>query len=92
MTRDVLTGMATHVGGRGTGRAALISPELFAVADGMGGLRDGEVASRLALDTLDAACAADHSVSGFLNAAEKPTTQYGGRRPWAAEMQRWAPR
>ena len=72
MTRNVLTGMATHVGGRGTQQdAALISAELFAVADGIGGLQDGEVASRLALDTLDAACAADHSVSGFLNAGRE---------------------
>ena len=72
VTRDFLTGTATHIGGRDTQEdAVLVSEELFAVADGIGGLQDGDVASRLALDTLDAAFAADHSVSGLLNACRE---------------------
>jgi len=72
VTRDLRTGSATHVGGRDTQQdAVLVSDELFAVADGIGGLRDGEVASRLAVDTLSATFAADHSVSGLLNAGRE---------------------
>jgi protein phosphatase len=69
VTHTYVIGTATHIGGRDTNQdAVLVSDELFAVADGLGGLRDGEVASRLALDTLDAAFAADRSVSGLLTA------------------------
>lgn len=72
MTHDVLTGTATHIGGRKSQQdAVLVSEDLFAVADGLGGLQRGEVASRLALDTFDAAYAADHSVSGLLNAGRE---------------------
>ena len=72
MARDFVTGTATHTGGRDTQQdAVLASGELFAVADGIGGLQDGEVASRLALETLDAAFAADNSVSGLLNACRE---------------------
>lgn len=61
------TGAATHIGGRDTNQdALLVSDGLFALADGLGGLENGEVASRLALDTLDAAFAADRTVSGLL--------------------------
>src|SRR5664280_1131200 len=53
------------VGGRAwPGRSASRS-------DGIGGLQDGEVTSRHALDTLDAVFAADHSVSGLLNACRE---------------------
>ena len=86
MTRELATGTATHIGGRDSQQdAVLVSEELFAVADGIGGLRDGEVASRLALDTLDASFAEDHSVSGFLNAGReangavwRQATNHGG--------------
>ncbi len=72
VTRDLRTGSATHMGGRATQQdAVLVSDELFAVADGIGGLRDGEVASRLAVDTLKATFAVDHSVSGLLKAGRE---------------------
>jgi PPM family protein phosphatase len=64
-----LTGTATDTGGRDTQQdAVLIGDDLFAVADGIGGLQDGDVASRLALDTLDASRAENHSISGLLSA------------------------
>jgi serine/threonine protein phosphatase PrpC/DNA-binding transcriptional MerR regulator len=69
MTHEFSVGTATHIGGRDSQQdAVLVSEDLFAVADGLGGLQDGEVASRLALDTVNAAFAADHSISGLLNA------------------------
>ncbi len=69
MTNSFATGTATHRGGRETNQdAVLVSEGLFAIADGLGGLQDGEMASRLALDTLDAAFAADQSVAGVLGA------------------------
>jgi protein phosphatase len=72
LTRDFLTGAATHIGGRDIQQdAVLVSEAIFAVADGIGGLRDGEVASRLALDTLESAFAENHSVSGLLNAGRE---------------------
>jgi PPM family protein phosphatase len=72
MTHDFLPGTATHRGGRDTQEdAVLVGDELFAVADGIGGLHDGDVASRLALDTVGAVCAQDHSVSGLLNAGRE---------------------
>lgn len=72
MTLDALVGIATHQGTGETNQdATLAGDDLFAVADGIGGLQDGEVASRLALDTLDAAFAADRSASGLLNACRE---------------------
>lgn len=72
MARQFLTGTAAHRGGRDTQQdAVLVSDELFAVADGIGGLQNGEVASRLALDTLGASFAVDHSASGLLNAGRE---------------------
>jgi serine/threonine protein phosphatase PrpC len=67
-----VTGTATHIGGRDTNQdAVLVSDDLLAVADGLGGLQRGDVASRLALDTFDAAFAADRSISGLLTAGRE---------------------
>lgn len=56
MTGELVAGGATHIGGRATNEDALVTGEfLFGVADGLGGLEMGDVASRLALDTLAAA-------------------------------------
>lgn len=72
VTHTFVTGMATHIGGRDTNEdGVLVSDGLFALADGLGGLQDGEVASRLALDTLDVAFTADRTVSGLLDACRE---------------------
>ncbi|MGH3492400.1 MAG: MerR family transcriptional regulator [Sciscionella sp.] len=72
MAHNFRTGAATAIGGRATNQDAVhVGNWLFAVADGFGGLHDGEVASRLALDTLDVTFAADGSVSGLLNACRE---------------------
>lgn len=50
-------GVSTHPGGRGNNEdASLVQSEdaLFAVADGMGGCRDGEIASRMTVAALSA--------------------------------------
>ena len=80
VTHTFVTGTATHIGGRDTNEdAVLVSEGLFAVADGIGGLQDGEVASRLALDTLDAAFAADRTVSGILDACQEANRAVWGQ-------------
>jgi protein phosphatase len=72
VTHTFVTGTATHIGGRDSNQDAwLVSDGLFAVADGLGGLQDGEVASRLTLDTFDAAFTADRTVSGLLGACRE---------------------
>ena len=68
LTHTFVSGAATHRGGRDANQdAVLVGDGLFAVADGLGGLQDGDIASRLALDTLDAAFSADRTVSGLLD-------------------------
>ena len=57
--------------------ALLVSPPLFAVADGMGAPPGGEVASRLALDTLKARFAAPYSAEALAEAARE-----AGRAVW----------
>ena len=80
VTHTFVTGTATHIGGRETNEdAVLVSEGLFAVADGIGGLQDGEVASRLALDTLDAAFADDRTVSGLLDACQEANRAVWGQ-------------
>jgi serine/threonine protein phosphatase PrpC len=51
----VLVGVATDVGRvrEGNEDSYLVDPPLYAVADGMGGARGGEVASQLALETIE---------------------------------------
>jgi serine/threonine protein phosphatase PrpC len=68
VTHTFVSGAATHRGGRDTNQdAVLVGDGLFAVADGVGGLQHGDVASQLALDTLDAAFSANRTVSGLLD-------------------------
>lgn len=70
MAPDFLAGVATHTGGRDTNQdATIVAHRLFGVADGLG--QRGEIASRLALDTLEAAFAADRSISGLLIAGQQ---------------------
>jgi serine/threonine protein phosphatase PrpC len=65
-------GTATHPGSRDSNQdAALSTDALFAVADGIGGLNDGDVASRLALEALGDTFAADRRISGLLNAVRE---------------------
>ena len=58
--------------------AFVAEPPLFAVADGMGGAQAGEVASRLALDSLVAALAADETLPAAADAANQAV--YGQSR------------
>jgi PPM family protein phosphatase len=80
MTHTFVTASATHIGGRDTNEdAVVVSDGLFAVADGIGGLQDGDVASRLALDTLDVPFAADRTVSGLLDACQEANRAVWGQ-------------
>lgn len=68
----LVPGTATHQGGRDINQdAALADDRLFAVADGIGAMDQGEVASQLAVDTLATAFAADRTVSGLLKACRE---------------------
>ena len=51
--------------------ALLVSPPLFAVADGMGAPPGGEIASRLALDTLKVRFAAPYGAEALAEAARE---------------------
>jgi PPM family protein phosphatase len=69
---DFSTGTATHIGGRDSNQdAVLISDKLFAIADGLGGLQNGDIASRLALDSLHSAFAGNYSISGLIGACRE---------------------
>jgi protein phosphatase len=72
MAHNFVAGSASHRGGRDTNQdAVLVSDDLFAVADGLGGLQDGEIASRLALEALHAAFGAARSRSGLISACRE---------------------
>lgn len=61
MTSDLRHGAATDVGRRDTNQDFyLANPPLFAVADGMGGHRAGDVAARTAVEVLEAEVRKDH--------------------------------
>lgn len=69
---DLVPGTATHQGGRDINQdAALAGDRLFAVADGIGAMDKGEVASQLAVETLTTAFAADRTASGLLKACRE---------------------
>ncbi|MGH9211269.1 MAG: Stp1/IreP family PP2C-type Ser/Thr phosphatase [Acidimicrobiales bacterium] len=70
---EVRRGGATDVGNvRPTNQDfLLLDEELFAVADGLGGLPGGEVASRLAVDALREAFAEDPTATGLVEAAHQ---------------------
>ncbi|RRO12910.1 MerR family transcriptional regulator [Saccharopolyspora rhizosphaerae] len=72
VTSTLTSGSSTHTGGRESNQdATLVAEGLYAVADGIGGYTGGDVASRLALDTLGEAFAADRSMAGLLDAARQ---------------------
>jgi len=64
-------GLSTETGGRETNEDnALVAKDLWAVADGLGGLGNGEVASRQALEVLDEAFGSDRTAAGLLGACK----------------------
>lgn len=72
MTSTLVAGAATHQGGRKNNQdAVVVGDGLFGLADGVGGLSSGEVASRLALDALNADYVTDRSVAGLLHACQQ---------------------
>ncbi len=83
MTCMLAAGAATHVGGRASNEDALVvSEHLYAVADGLGGLEMGDVASRLALDTLAAAVGNGSGTAELLAAgleANDTVWRHGGK-------------
>jgi PPM family protein phosphatase len=72
MSCTLVAGTATHIGGRATNEDAMVvSDHLFAVADGLGGLEMGDVASRLALDILDGALRDHPTFASVLTAGQE---------------------
>lgn len=69
MSLTFTTGTATARGRRDTNEDAMVVNGAFcAIADGIGGLQNGEVASALALETINAAFAKDSTIAGLLRA------------------------
>jgi serine/threonine protein phosphatase PrpC len=67
MKAPFTAGWATTVGGRETNEDGVRTGEaMVAIADGIGGLADGGAASRIALETLDAAFHTDPTLSGLV--------------------------
>jgi PPM family protein phosphatase len=65
------SGSATERGGRPTNEdSVLVGKDLWAVADGLGGLGNGDVASRQALEVVDEGFGRDQSVAGLLDACK----------------------
>ncbi|MER6993503.1 protein phosphatase 2C domain-containing protein [Saccharopolyspora hirsuta] len=72
MTSTLVAGAATHQGGREINQdAVVVGDGLFGLADGVGGLSSGEVASKLALDALKADFATDRSADGLVHACQQ---------------------
>ncbi|GAA4611894.1 protein phosphatase 2C domain-containing protein [Saccharopolyspora hordei] len=72
MTSTLVAGAATHPGGRETNQdAVVVGDGVFGLADGVGGLSSGEVASRLALDALTADFATDRTAEGLVHACRQ---------------------
>lgn len=72
MDYTIRSGTATDRGERDTNEdRVLVAERLWAVADGIGGLPGGEVASHLALDSLGAAFDADPTMSGLAEACRE---------------------
>ena len=72
MTTAIHAGTATDIGARDTNEDdVLIADGLFAIADGLGGLPAGEVASRLALDAMAAAFRSAPTTRGLMDACQE---------------------
>ncbi|HLI24476.1 MAG TPA: protein phosphatase 2C domain-containing protein [Acidimicrobiales bacterium] len=80
MKTTVTTGAASDAGGRATNEDGIcVGKDVVAVADGIGGLPDGGAASRIALETLQAAFETDPTLSGLVTAfgqANQAVTRY----------------
>ena len=86
-------GSATDRGGaRPTNQdALLVSPPLFAVADGLGAPPGGETASRLALDTLNMRFAAPYGAEALAEAAREASRASGSGRTPNRRWRAWEP-
>jgi protein phosphatase len=72
--------------------ALLVSPPLFAVADGMGAPPGGEIASRLALDTLKVRFAAPTAPRRWPRRRVRPAGRSGSGRTPSRRWKAWEPR
>ena len=69
VTPTLAAATATHIGQRASNEdGVLTNDRLYVVADGIGGLENGEVASRTAIETFASTFAKDATVSGLLHA------------------------
>ncbi|HET6731459.1 MAG TPA: protein phosphatase 2C domain-containing protein [Mycobacterium sp.] len=72
MTPNLAAATATHIGQRVSNEdGVLISDRLYVVADGIGGLDNGEVASRTAIETLASSFAENATLPGLLHACRE---------------------